>query len=175
MVKLIIIWLISNRLKVIIRNNTNNLLSEIQKMYSLVATSIVISVMTLYSITAYNDNCESVCDDNEDCLRVCSEPLIASKTSPISDQSCGISSFDSRRANKDLGRILSGEHAGHHKYPWFASLQVSSDTDRQDYNNVTSGINIHETRQREQGGGRGYFEIPPPWPENFGKYLPWRI
>ena len=108
-------------------------------MYILFLASAVMLAMAVIPITAFNDNCESVCNDNEDCLQVCSQPLIASKTSPISDQSCGITSFESRRANKELGRILSGELAGHHNYPWFASLQLRSNTDRKDFNNWTSG------------------------------------
>ena len=108
----------------------------------LFSTSAMMSVMAVLTITAYNDNCESVCNDNEDCLRVCSQPLIASKTSPISDQSCGITSFESRRVNKELGRILSGELAGHHNYPWFASTSICVSIHRygENYNNATSGI-----------------------------------
>ena len=121
-------------------------------MCTIFSTSVVMSVIAVFSITAFNENCESVCNHNEDCLRVCSQPLIASKTSPMSDQSCGITSFDSRRANKGLGRILSGELAGLHNYPWFASLQLRSNTDREDINNLTKGINQGSPMDRPLGG-----------------------
>ena len=75
---------------------------------------------------------------------MCGKPLDESTTNTeVSEQSCGISTFKGNK-NKKLARIINGDIAPEHKYPWMASLRGTLKKDKSKYGEFCGGALINK-------------------------------
>ena len=82
---------------------------------------IITFIIIIKSITIVCNVCENVCKTSKNCLVLCEKGLKDQNRNPINLAHCGLTQLN----DKTSDRIVNGNDAKDHAYPWMVSLHFS--------------------------------------------------